>query len=515
MAKSVEEIIQEKNVAKTIKDKANYIKSSDFQKMLDELSSNPAFAQQLDDNLNNPWADNRDILKGNISRIDAMGLQLTGYIRELSPPMADLSQGTKKVVQKFFENAIGNNQLNSFLKQNNVREINHSDYFTNPDTIKEVAYFAYKTRNLNKVEGALDKLTKVHESALAGVPILNDNKLTLKEFAIVSDLAKTFNMLEKLNKAGFIEGSEKLEKIYQSAKKAQEIIANLEKETNKDLQNAGPGILVLDHTVKKSHVTSSVLKFFERVVNLFVKHGHASMLYSTSEGEVQQSHLLRGGVKKHDFDINKQLYANMYQIDPIALISDKNRQLLGEKYGENWQEKILNKFKIIENDLHTQSHVNFSGLTARNASTGIKAGLADLVPFGHKKFKANDFEELHRKVVDGKGVNRQDMLCSAFTAITIATSMVELNKQIQQDTGLTGEVVKVPFGKHENLGKMHPDRLESVLRSFNCIKPVITKSADYIKEEAMKIVQNSSINTNHTNQYKSIKQNKTKNTVFR
>ena len=75
------------------------------------------------------------------------------------------------------------------------------------------------------------------------------------------------------------------------------------------------------------------------------------------------------------------------------------------------------------------------------------------------------------------------MLCSEFCATTIAVSLVELDKQIKEDiskkkvskiTGVDLEkpIVKIPFGKHENLHKMHPDRLLKVLKSHNCVEAV-------------------------------------------
>jgi hypothetical protein len=325
--------------------------------------------------------------------------------------------------------------------------------------------------------------------------------MTLKEFAVVSDLAKTLPMLEQLNTSGFIEGNEKLEKMYKNAAKAKEIVSHLEQESAKDLQKVGPGVLVLDNTTKKSNVIGKVLGFVEKVITLFSGHGHASMLHYNQAGKAQRSHI-NPQLLKDDFDINKQLYSNMYKVDPIALIPKEQHQLLQQVYGDNWKSEIVNKFKTIENELHTNASDKFGHLSASEGREQYLAGLANIVPFGHKQLKANDFNELHNKVMTGEYAKQENpkMLCSEFCATTIAVSLVELDKQIKEDiskkkvskiTGVDLEkpIVKIPFGKHENLHKMHPDRLLKVLKSHNCVEAVTTKAADYIKEAAAKIAK--------------------------
>lgn len=104
------------------------------------------------------------------------------------------------------------------------------------------------------------------------------------------------------------------------------------------------------------------------------------------------------------------------------------------------------------------------------------AGLANIIPFGHKKLNATDYKDMHEKIMGGEFAKQRDtsMLCSEFVATTIAVSVVELDKQIKEDmrknkglmqagVDLNKDVVQVPFSKHENLHKMYPDRLVSKL----------------------------------------------------
>ncbi len=487
---------------KNVEDKRNYIESTEVQKEISQLLNNSDYSKQPDEDQLNPWKDHRQSLKGEISKLDAMGLQISslmyeGAFSKDNPP----SKETKELMQKFFENAVGNTNLNSFLNQDGVKaDISYAGYLTKSTAINQIAYFSFKTRNLDKMEHVLEKLDKVHQAAISGKPLDVKDKITLKEFAVASDLAKTLPLLEEMNKSGFIEGNEKLEKMYKNASKAKEIISHLEKENTKELQNVGPGVIVLDNTFKKSNILNKVMSFVDKVITLFSSHGHASMLHFNQADKAQRSHI-NPNLQHDDFDINKQLYSNMYKVDPVALIPKENHILLKQVYGENWKQEVANKFKMIENEIHTKAHDKFGNLSASSEKEQHLAGLANVIPFGHKQLKSNDFKELHNKVMSGGYAKEKDsnMLCSEFCATTIVASIVELDKQIKEDLGksklgkqigvdLTKDIVQVPFGKHENLHKMHPDRLLKVLKDHNCVEPVITKaSSQYIKEEALKI----------------------------
>lgn len=45
-----------------------------------------------------------------------------------------------------------------------------------------------------------------------------------------------------------------------------------------------------------------------------------------------------------------------------------------------------------------------------------------------------------------------------------------------------GNLVKIPFGDHEDLHKMHPDRLLEELRKANCVQAVTTSTSKYVQE---------------------------------
>lgn len=490
----------------TLEEKRNYIDSPENQQIISRLLNDIEYAKQPDDNKLNPWLDFKEGINGTISRFDAMGIQLTSLIDEGAYSEEHLpSKETKALVQQFILDTIGNTKLNAFLSQDIIKSsISYSDYITKGSAINAIAYFIYKTRNLPDVERVLTKLDKVHESIVSDQDIPLKDKITLKEYAIVADLSSTLPILRQLNKGNFIEGNKRLEAMYHHAQKAHNIVSYLEQETTKELKNIGPGVLILDNVLNKSTVMSKLIGLFDKITTLFSSHGHAAMLHFNSVGKAQRSHI-NPALIHDDFDINKQLYSDMYKIDPIALISKENHLLLQQVYGADWQQEIVNKFKTVENEIHTNVYSKFGRLSASAETDQYFAGLANIIPFGHKQLKTNDFKEIHSKAMTGEYTKERSpkMLCSEFCASTIVTSLVELDKQIKEDMlrweenkaiKLTGanlkqDILKIPFGKHENLHKMHPDRLLQVLASHHCVEPVQTTSSKYIQEVAIKIAK--------------------------
>lgn len=181
----------------------------------------------------------------------------------------------------------------------------------------------------------MEKLQEIDSSINKGIDVAAEDRLTLREFSMVSDLAKLCPIMDKLEKNGIIKGSKTLENLHANAKKAKDITDALEQTTNKELQT--------------------------------------------------------------------------------------------------WQ-------------------------------------------------------KLHSDMMAGGQKGDQSMLCSEFSAVMIAVSVVELNAQIKKDMATKGiptpkdDIVNIPFGKHEDLHKMHPDRLLEELRKAKCIQAATTSTTKYVQE---------------------------------
>jgi hypothetical protein len=135
-------------------------------------------------------------------------------------------------VQSFLESAIGNINLNSFLRTDKANELD-----IHPALKEGLMYMSYKTRNINldEAEEIIQKMTRAQEAVKAGKPISDEDKVTLKEFAIISDVAKTTTFLNVLDRAGFIQGNKKLEQLQKIAAEGEKLITGLEKEIEREL----------------------------------------------------------------------------------------------------------------------------------------------------------------------------------------------------------------------------------------------------------------------------------------
>ena len=192
--------------------------------------------------------------------------------------------------------------------------------------------------------------------------------------------------------------------------------------------------------------------------------------------------------------MRKYLYSDIYQIDASVLIPDKQKSKLELAFGRDWQETVNGIYKDIEREIHDGTVRKISSLSASPESEQHKIGLASLIPFGlgHKQFSENDFNKIHEQVFgEFYKQGQHNLLCSEFVAHTTIAALVELNNRVSAklaDKGIIpeqGPIVKIPVGKHENLHRMHPDRLLSALKKANCVKQVAINPtiAKYFKHE--------------------------------
>ena len=398
-------------------------------------------------------------------------------------------------VQSFLESAIGNIHLNSFLRSDKANELD-----IHPALKQGLMYISYKTRNINldEAEEIIQKMNRAQEAVKAGKPIADEDKVTLKEFAIILDVAKTTTFLNVLDRAGFIQGNKKLEQLHKIAAEGEKLITGLEKEIERELTTVGPGTILFENTEKSSTLKRVALTFAKKAMTYFTKHEHTSVLHVENNKPVTSEITHAYKPKSFDVDIADHLKADTYKIDLSALVPKEQHELMESTYGKSWKEIITTKYKLIENDIHgSKTQSRFGDLRAASGGgiTQVKAGLANLVPFGHKQVKENDFEEIHRKVMSNHYATHAHptMLCSEFSGVTTIAALVELNKQIKQDIGAKKDelgmvrsvpetVVKIPFGKHENLHKLHPSRLLKVLQEHGCVEKVKVKTDEYFKE---------------------------------
>ena len=387
------------------------------------------------------------------------------------------TEAEKFVVQYFLKSAQGDMALNKQLREIGSQSLR--DTGLSSIAIGNAIQYSFKTRRVETFEEPFERLTKNYNRIINGMELDNEHKISLSEYSNVYDIARVRPTMESYERLGFLDGDQELTTLFSKMKKSEEIMKKMESDYRESYTDE-PGRIVFDNTKNKSSVLGKSLSFFENLIRkVITSHGHASKLYSRPDGTEALSHINPGPVDD-EFKMRDYLYADTYQIQIDKLISKEQQTLLEKAFGENWKQEVNTMFKQVERDIHDGTIQNFSGLSASAETEQYKSGLASLLPFGlgHKQFKENDFKDIHKKVMEGHyKKNRTEMLCSEFVAHTTIAGLVELNKRL--DTKLKEkdlpvpigkDIVKIPIGKHENLHKMHPDRLLKVLKKANCIQ---------------------------------------------
>lgn len=141
-----------------------------------------------------------------------------------------------------------------------------------------------------------------------------------------------------------------------------------------------------------------------------------------------------------------------------------------------------------------------------------RAGVADFIPFGHRrktavkvgdKVKKMEVRDWAKAVLEGKDNDLVErirdpktgdyIICSEFAAkmtavILMAVEQELVEKMKEKDPNFKapeGGVIKMPFHKNEDLGRVHPARLVNILQKAGAIEAVDNSAVFYrfIKEE--------------------------------
>jgi len=242
------------------------------------------------------------------------------------------------------------------------------------------------------------------------------------------------------------------------------------------------------------------------------KHGHAANLYysqkkllNSEEKGPTLSHI-NPEYKSEKFELSDYLYSDVYKINVGALIPEEQKNKLKETYGDNWLEKANGMYAKIERDIHDDTVRRFGKLQTIQEGQVLR-GLLGLLK--HKQTEKNDFKRIHGRVYsDFYRTSDTRMLCSEFIAHTTIAALYELNEQLKKDILEVqkkkeiksppdpGQVVTIPF-EHENLERVHPDRLIQVLKKSGCIEryapvPIVE---DLFKKEVLEEAKEDEENT--------------------
>lgn len=405
---------------------------------------------------------------------------------------AELDSQQVASIQMMLESLIGNMEINKQLGI--IAPLSKQDTGIGSITTSSLKDLSYRTRNLTTIDPQMDQIWSNFQEVLAGKKILAENeKITLKQYGMLYDLANLNKAFENYDKMGLIKGNVSLEKLYERTQQAATMVGHMDKSFNQDFKMP-VGAVVLDNTQKKSEIYGKQLGFFEKIIAFFVtKFGHASKGMSVEkQGKTENriSHI-NPGYQEENVSLRNYLYSDVYKVKIENLIDDDTKALLKEKLGDNWLEQVERKYADIERQIHDgarslHGHIDAEGGKARFAQIAT-VGLQG----GHKNFIMKDHSNSSiRDEVLGRGQWAQEgrresakMLCSEFVGKTVIAAVEELNDVIGAElrekgvTEIPGPLIKSPISEKEKLHLLTPERLLHAMEERGAVERVATPSS--------------------------------------
>jgi hypothetical protein len=410
-------------------------------------------------------------------------------LRLLSKAKDGLIDEEKRFLQGFVKGSIGNVRLNRILVGLSARGMQLPDGISN-EVITDMRDFTYNTRDIDMFLGAGEKFKRNYEKIERGEDLDPNDKVTLREYGILTSFAKTKDKFFELAKFGILQGDAELEKIQVSVDWYAPIISEVNKRIIGEIEYQA-GDIAMQSLSKEIEVRNKSLGLQDELARLFVsEHMHTVKLFvddTTSRKMV--SHMTGSkNVITGEFEIIGYLYSDVYKIKIEKLVNEKFGTRLQGVYGDDYVKKINEMYRDIEFNVHKNAEEKFRNSRYRVGLGAINAGIADFLPFfGHNKVNPDDLDKLHERMTKDIAV-QDEMICSEFAARTTAAAFIELNKMLQKVLDTTENVIDIPFDARERFSKIHPDRLLQILGAKGCIEQAPrTKTEDQFISFAEKI----------------------------
>ncbi|CDZ76975.1 hypothetical protein BN59_01254 [Legionella massiliensis] len=396
-----------------------------------------------------------------------------------------LSPEEKSAVQDMLVSLIGDMDTNK--KIITISPYSRMDSGIGGMTAAEVKDISYRTRNLHKIQPEMDRIWNNFQDALNGERELATNeKMTLKEFGMLYDLANLNAILEQYNTLGLIEGNDRLEALYQTTQRAATMVRHLDNTFDQQFR-APVGSVVFDRTKSKSEIYGKELSAFEKGVTKVTKFGHASRAVTVENNDQVSNKLshINPGYKEEKFALRNFLYADVYRIKLENLISEEDQALFKEHLGDDWLQQLEQEFSDIEQEIHNgardmHEHVTAEGGTGRFASVAtnkLHGGYKNFVKKDHKNPEVRD-DVMGKGQWDVENRDQSKVLCSEFVGKTLIAAVQELNDRVVKrlrDDGVDNvpdRMISSPISQREKLKLMTPERLLHALEERHVIEKV-------------------------------------------
>lgn len=209
-----------------------------------KLGIDPATLSKLDDKV---FANGNDPYFG-IARQKVIALKLLLY--DFNPTNNPPSALEKKIVQDFLKSIRGNMEFNKALKQ--IAQMGLAGKGQGALLIGKLITYIYKTRHFDLFGKAFSKLYDHYQSIIDNAKLEENEKISLKEYSNIYDIAHTKAILDGFAKKGFLDGDEEFTEFYKKVQLSSAMIMKIESNYRAPY-NKSENIAV-DDTTKQSGV---------------------------------------------------------------------------------------------------------------------------------------------------------------------------------------------------------------------------------------------------------------------
>lgn len=355
--------------------------------------------------------------------------------------------------------------------------------------IRKLQNISFGTRHLHQLEPQMERINntfnKYHNK---NNPILEKEKISLKDYGILYDLAQSHSIIHGLKNKGLLDGEEQLEKLHQQSAFAYKMIKEMDQSFNADFKM--PTGTIFFHQTKK-YIRE--LTLFQRLMNFFVtKFFHLS---HGKTGQAEVAHLVRSertvhGGKQHykndKISLLHFLYSDVYKIKLENLMSNKVKELCKKHLGPEWLGLIEEYYEDIEHEIHNYNRKNGYYLVLDHGFIRYFRLALSWLQGGHKNLFSKDHKNTDvRDDVLGRGKWRHEgkrapsnMICSEFVGKTTIASIQELNDHLRKELSAKGvqkiprTLIKNPLSKKEKLYLLTPERMLDALIERGAVERV-------------------------------------------
>ena len=200
----------------------------------------------------------------------------------------NLTTEEKASLEKFFENAINNQDLNK--KVSKAMKSMPQELAGMSNALGFVRNFCYKTRFMDNINAINKKTVRNLELLESGQTVEASEKMNLSEIGMLTDTLKSQDIINLLSSNNIITPGGKLDGVRSTISSTKEVLQSLNKkiDSGMDVQS---GDMYFTHTQSQNALMNRDPKsFFEKAKNHVTKYQHAATLYKMDDESLLETY---------------------------------------------------------------------------------------------------------------------------------------------------------------------------------------------------------------------------------